>query len=102
MPKELIQNADDAGATHVKFLYDARANDDALSCLIDEGMRGAQGPALWAFNDAVFQEQDFVNITKLSGATKVGEDELALVMEGRAKRVFCCGEVVMDLSIWEW
>jgi DNA mismatch repair ATPase MutL len=28
MPKELIQNADDAGATKVCFLYDERENID--------------------------------------------------------------------------
>ena len=28
------------------------------------------GPALWAYNDAVFTDDDFENITKLSGATK--------------------------------
>ena len=37
-PKELIENADDAGATEVKFLYDERTNEDAMTCLIDEGM----------------------------------------------------------------
>ncbi len=70
VPKELIQNADDAGATVVKLLYDQRQNEDAKTCLIDEGMRECQGPALWAYNDAVFTDEDFENITKLSGATK--------------------------------
>jgi len=35
--QELIQNADDAGATEVRFLYDERTNKDSLSCLIDDG-----------------------------------------------------------------
>lgn len=43
VPKELIQNADDAGATHVRFLYDERKNEDAMTCLIDDGMRECQG-----------------------------------------------------------
>ena len=70
VPKELIQNADDAGATEVRFLYDERSNEDAMTCLIDEGMKDCQGPALWVYNDAVFQNEDFENLTKLNGATK--------------------------------
>ena len=73
--KELIQNADDAGATEVRFLYDERTNEDATTCLIDEGMRGCQGPALWVYNDAMFEDEDFVNITKLNEATKVHDTE---------------------------
>ena len=73
--KELIQNADDAGATEVRFLYDERTNEDSMTRLIDEGMKGCQGPALWVYNDAVFQDEDFVNITKLNGGTKEQETE---------------------------
>ena len=75
VPKELIQNADDAGATEVKFLYDERDNEDALTCLIDNGMRGCQGPALWVYNDAKFKDDDFVNITKLNEATKAEDTQ---------------------------
>ena len=75
VPKELVQNADDAGATEVKFLYDERENEDAQTCLIDESMRECQGPALWVYNDAVFTDDDFENITKLSGATKESQTE---------------------------
>ena len=75
VPKELVQNADDAGATEIRFLYDERTNEDAMTCLIDEGMRHCQGPALWAYNDAEFRDEDFTNITKLNGATKESEAE---------------------------
>ena len=73
--KELIQNADDAGATEVKFLYDERTNEDATTCLFDEGMKGCQGPALWVYNDATFKDEDFENITKLNEATKEHDTE---------------------------
>ena len=73
--KELIQNADDAGATEVRFLYDERSNQDALTSLIDKGMEGCQGPALWVYNDAEFRDEDFINITKLNGGTKEQETE---------------------------
>ncbi|CAH3127509.1 unnamed protein product [Pocillopora meandrina] len=73
--KELIQNADDAGATEVKFLYDQRTNEEAMTSLIDEGMKGCQGPALWVYNDATFKDEDFENITKLNEATKQHDTE---------------------------
>ena len=75
VPKELVQNADDAGATEIRFLYDERTNEDAMTCLIDEEMRHCQGPALWVYNDAEFRDEDFANITKLNGATKEGDTE---------------------------
>ena len=75
VPKELVQNADDAGATEVRFLYDERTNQDAMTCLIDEEMKHCQGPALWVYNDAEFRDEDFANITKLNGATKEQETE---------------------------
>ena len=75
VPKELVQNADDAGATEVSFLYDERTNDDAMTCLIDEGMRECQGAALWVYNDAEFRNEDFENLTKLNGATKEQDTE---------------------------
>ena len=70
VPKEIIQNADDARATTVKFIFDERENEDARTKLLDEGMASCQGPALWAYNDGLFSESDLKNITKLSGATK--------------------------------
>ncbi|XP_055955039.1 sacsin-like, partial [Patella vulgata] len=70
IPKEIIQNADDAGATTVKLLYDERIVKEAQTCLFNEGMIPCQGPAFWAYNDATFTEDDFRNITRLAGATK--------------------------------
>jgi sacsin len=67
--KELIQNADDAGATTVKFLVDWRKGQ--TGSLFSPGMAECQGPALWAYNDAVFSDEDFENINKLAGETKV-------------------------------
>ncbi|OWF48527.1 sacsin-like [Mizuhopecten yessoensis] len=70
--KELVQNADDAGAQHICFLYDERQNKNARTGLIDENMAKCQGPALWAYNNAEFTEVDFQNIVKLGGETKKG------------------------------
>ena len=41
--------------------------------LLDDGMKQCHGPALWAYNNAVFTDDDFVNILKLGGATKEEE-----------------------------
>ncbi|XP_064601193.1 sacsin-like [Liolophura sinensis] len=69
--KELVQNADDAGATRVCFLYDERQNANFRNRLIHKNMAECQGPALWTYNNAVFTDEDFQNITKISGATKL-------------------------------
>ena len=56
-------------------MYDERTNSDALTNLIDEGMRECHGPALWVYNNAVFSDADFENITKLNGATKESDTD---------------------------
>ncbi|KAK3107642.1 hypothetical protein FSP39_019049 [Pinctada imbricata] len=73
IPKELVQNADDAGARKIGFMYDERSNHEYRTGLIDEGMEQCQGSALWVFNDKLFSEKDFRNITKLAGKTKESE-----------------------------
>ena len=66
--KELIQNADDAGATEVKFLIDWRTHSTGK--LLTKGMANWQGPALYAYNDKTFSDEDLQNIGKVAGATK--------------------------------
>ena len=68
--KELIQNADDAKASEVSFLYDERTNDNLKSSLIDQSMKPWQGPALWVYNNAVFTDEDFENIRRINAGTK--------------------------------
>ena len=66
--EELLQNADDAGATEVKFLVDWR--EHGKSSLLAPGMSKCQGPALWAYNNSVFRDEDFTNIVRLAAGTK--------------------------------
>ncbi|MPC21713.1 Sacsin [Portunus trituberculatus] len=68
--KELVQNADDAGATTVRLLYDQRQNQDSRMLLLGQGMAQCQGPALWAYNDARFSKQDFENLREIGAGTK--------------------------------
>lgn len=67
---ELLQNAEDAGAQTCHFLVDLRQHNGSTSGLLDPGMAACQGPALWAYNDALFSETDFSNIIRLGAATK--------------------------------
>ena len=66
--KELIQNADDAGAREVKFLYDGRSFGKTY--LATEHLQKYQGPALYAFNDAIFEPEDWEGIQNLMRSNK--------------------------------
>lgn len=66
--QELIQNADDAGAKEVKFLYDGRSF--GTDYLASKELEKYQGPALYAFNDAIFQPDDWDGIQNLMKSNK--------------------------------
>uniref|UniRef100_A0A3P9JYB3 Uncharacterized protein n=1 Tax=Oryzias latipes TaxID=8090 RepID=A0A3P9JYB3_ORYLA len=68
--KELIQNAEDAGADTCKFMIDFREHRDPPESLIDPGMSLCQGPCLWAFNNKQFTTEDWENIVKVGSASK--------------------------------
>uniref|UniRef100_A0A8D2MN26 Sacsin/Nov domain-containing protein n=1 Tax=Zonotrichia albicollis TaxID=44394 RepID=A0A8D2MN26_ZONAL len=70
---EMVQNAEDASATVCRFLLDLRCRRKATSGLLDPGMAVCHGPALWAYNDALFTEDDLQNITRIGAATKEGQ-----------------------------
>ena len=67
--KELLQNADDAGATEVKFLIDWR--EHPTTSLLANELQDWQGPALIAYNNSVFSDQDFDHICELAAETKM-------------------------------
>ena len=69
--KELIQNADDAGASEVKLLVDWRYHGQEY--LFENEMKHWQGPALVAYNNATFSDQDFDNICELAAETKMSD-----------------------------
>lgn len=69
--KELIQNADDAGATKVCLCLDRRSY--GVDSLLSEKLAQWQGPALLAYNNAVFTEDDFVSISRIGDSKKQGQ-----------------------------
>ncbi|CAI9097022.1 OLC1v1033309C2 [Oldenlandia corymbosa var. corymbosa] len=69
--KELIQNADDAGATKVSLCLDRRRH--GTQSLLSDKLGQWQGPSLLAYNDAVFKEEDFVSISRIGGSAKHGQ-----------------------------
>uniref|UniRef100_A0AAZ1WX83 Sacsin/Nov domain-containing protein n=1 Tax=Oreochromis aureus TaxID=47969 RepID=A0AAZ1WX83_OREAU len=73
--KELIQNAEDAGADVCKFLVDFRVHRDAPESLIDPDMALCQGPCLWAFNNEQFTAEDWKNIVRVGSASKENQVE---------------------------
>ncbi|KAJ3692968.1 hypothetical protein LUZ60_012063 [Juncus effusus] len=66
--RELIQNADDAGATRVCLCLDRRAHRS--ESVLSSRLAQWQGPALLAYNDAVFSEEDFVSISRIGDSKK--------------------------------
>lgn len=66
---ELIQNADDAGATVVRFLVDNQTY--SVESLMDPKMAALQGPSLLVYNNAVFSEADFRNLARIGQASKI-------------------------------
>ena len=64
----MIQNADDAQAEHVGFLIDWRQHptDDVMN----EDFKAYQGPALYAWNSAVFRDNDWTSLGKINQSSK--------------------------------
>ena len=66
--KELIQNADDAGATEIHFVSDSRHHSD--TAVFAPSWKPLQGPALCVYNNRPFTEADLEGIQKLGEGSK--------------------------------
>lgn len=69
--KELIQNADDAGATRISFCLDRWQH--GVKSLVYGPSAEWQGPALLAHNNAQFSEEDFESISRIVDSKKRGQ-----------------------------
>ena len=70
---ELIQNADDAGATTVKIVFSSHTY--ASKSLLGPRLAEMQGPALYVYNDATFSENDFRNLSRIGQGSKLSRLE---------------------------
>jgi sacsin len=66
---ELIQNADDAKASIVRFVVSTKTH--GTSSLLGQKMSEWQGGALYCYNDAVFTNRDFENLSEIGQASKL-------------------------------
>ncbi|CAJ0929271.1 unnamed protein product [Ranitomeya imitator] len=70
MLKELLQNADDAKATEICFVFDPRNHPSDR--IFDEKWSPLQGPALCVYNNQPFTDDDVRGIQNLGKGTKEG------------------------------
>jgi sacsin len=68
---ELMQNADDALATEVAFMYDPGTHGS--SSLLAPEMAQWQGPALYMYNNSVFTAADYRNLSQLGSHNKLNK-----------------------------
>eukprot|EP01063_Lacrimia_lanifica_P037223 TRINITY_DN757_c3_g1_i2.p1 TRINITY_DN757_c3_g1~~TRINITY_DN757_c3_g1_i2.p1 ORF type:complete len:3788 (+),score=1393.80 TRINITY_DN757_c3_g1_i2:1139-11365(+) len=66
---ELIQNADDAGATRFSLMLDKSAY--GTKTLLGTSMEPHQGPAMLVYNNATFSEADFQALASLGQGSKL-------------------------------
>lgn len=95
--KELAQNADDAGASTIRFILDHRFHrTDGLAA---ESLAQFQGPSLLVYNDAVFTEEDLKSIQRIGDSlknltneskTKIGRFGIDFNLQSIAKHISSC------------
>lgn len=70
--KEMVQNADDAGASVFRVMLDLRSH--GTERLLAPLTASFQGPALITYNNAVFTDRDFESIQHIGGSRKTDSD----------------------------
>ena len=71
--KELIQNADDSGATEFHLVLDKRSHSHQR--VFNENCQYLQGPALLAFNNQKFKEKDYEGLKNLGIGSKRDDEK---------------------------
>ena len=95
--KELLANADDAKATHLTVCLDK--SEYPAKSLLNVGMEGLQGPALWVCNDAKFSDQDWENYTLSVGESAKADDSETIGKFGKgALTAYSLTDVIQIIS----
>ncbi|KAL8717029.1 MAG: hypothetical protein Q9225_005692 [Loekoesia sp. 1 TL-2023] len=80
---EFLANANDCGATQISWILDDCAKGGyGSSTLLDEELKGLQGPALFVFNNGVFSDKDFEGFKDIGHGGKT-DDVTSTGMFGR-------------------
>ncbi len=66
--RELLQNADDAGASEIEYVLDTKTYENTP--LLYEDLREYHGPALLARNNSVFTDEDFSSLSSVGDSRK--------------------------------
>lgn len=67
--KELLQNADDAGASEFEIVLDTKSYA-GLGPFLHEGLADYSGPAVLARNNSVFTDRDFESLSSVGDSCK--------------------------------
>ena len=73
--KELVQNADDAKATEIHFVYDTRHLSTKYIFQSEGNWKELQGPALCVYNNRPFEQKDIEGLRSLGIGSKVDDPE---------------------------
>ena len=66
--RELLQNADDAGASEIEYVLDTKTYKDTP--LLHENLEEYHGPALLARNNGIFTDEDFSSLSSVGDSRK--------------------------------
>ncbi|KAK7696314.1 hypothetical protein QCA50_000968 [Cerrena zonata] len=66
--REILQNSDDAKASKQIFILDRR--NHSKQHIAHEALQSTQGPALIAFNDSLFKDEDWVALQRIHQSSK--------------------------------
>jgi hypothetical protein len=75
LPKEMMQNADDAGATHVEFILSEQ--QFGTESVLTHEMKAYQGTALYVYNNAKFEDRDWKGIQSPHRSSKANGNGIA-------------------------